>query len=206
MTSVCLFGGAFDPPHRSHRRVLEAAIERLEPQRTLVVPCADHAFKGAPIAPAEHRLRMCELAFGDLPGVEVSRLEIDRPGVSYAIDTVRHLRAELGVDDPLWLLLGADNLGELHRWREVGSLLELAIPVTFPRHGFRIDDKALRDVDIRIKHKRAILANALDLPADGVSSTAVRAALQGGATPTELAPAVLEHIRAHDLYAHAAAE
>ena len=67
MVGLCLFGGAFSPPHRTHRRVVEAALERLSPDRLLIAPCRDHPIKGATDMPtAEHRLAMCRINFADL--------------------------------------------------------------------------------------------------------------------------------------------
>ena len=198
---VALFGGSFDPPHRSHRRLVEAAIARLRPARVLIVPCAQNPLKpSSTIASAADRLAMCELAFRGLSGVAVSPLEIERRAPSYTIDTVRALRAQLGLDEPLWLLCGSDVLPELDRWHEQHSLLELVTLVVFPRLGAPLDARVLDRLAIRRKHKDEILANALRIEPDAVSATAIRAALARGESPTELMPEVLAYVRSHGLY------
>jgi nicotinate-nucleotide adenylyltransferase len=202
MSGVCLFGGAFDPPHASHRRIIETALRELGPDRLLVIPCGDHPLKAPAVAPGAHRLRMCELAFGDLaPRVVVDRREVGRSGPSYTIDTVRQLRAERGFDEPLFVLIGSDNLASLDRWRDHHSLLELATIVVFPRQGHPLDEGVLARLDLRRKHKDEILAAALDMPADELSSTEIRARLARGDTcESVLAPAVREYVAAHGLY------
>jgi nicotinate-nucleotide adenylyltransferase len=200
---LCLFGGAFNPPHRTHRRIAEAAIAQLSPERLIVLPCGDHPFKGdRRLAAAEHRLRMCELNFAGLPRVEVSRLELDRQGPSWTIDTIRHFRSEIGLEHPLYLLVGSDNLGQLDAWRDHHSILELADVVVFPRAGYPVDERALEGTDVRRKHKDEILSRALDTPADAVSSTAIRARIAQGLGPgdTDLWPDVAAYVREHGLY------
>ncbi|MBI5853162.1 MAG: nicotinate (nicotinamide) nucleotide adenylyltransferase [Planctomycetes bacterium] len=198
---LVLFGGSFDPPHSSHRRLAESAVLRLRPARLLVVPCAQNPLKpGACVAPAEDRVAMCRLAFGGLAQAEVSRIEVDRAGPSFTIDTVRALRGQLGLEAPLWLLCGSDVLAELDRWRDRHTLLELATLVVFPRVGWPIDARAIDKLAIRRKHKDEILAHVLDVLPDSVNATAIRDALARGEEPQELAPDVLAYVRAHGLY------
>lgn len=198
---VCLFGGSFNPPHRTHRRLLEQARERLDPARLLVMPCAANPLKSAlDLAAPEHRVAMCRLAFADLPTVEISTLEIDRGGPSFTIDTVRTLRAEIGLDDPLWLLCGSDILAEFDAWKDRHTLLELATLVVFPRVGHPLDEPTLDRVGIRRKHKEEIGANAMAVAADAVSATALRRALARGEAPDDLAPEVIAYARTHGLY------
>ena len=206
MTATCIFGGSFDPPHATHRRIVETALATLKPRRLLVVPCATHALKDRPLSPAEHRIAMCRLAFAGLPQVEVSDLETGRGGTSFTVDTVRQIRAEIGLDDPLWVLVGSDNLPELDRWHDHHSLLELATLVVFPRKGAPIHEKALRGTSLRLKHKNELIDNALDMPADAVSSTALRDAIARGQSPRDIAPEVIAYAREHGLYAAGAAE
>jgi nicotinate-nucleotide adenylyltransferase len=199
---ICLFGGSFNPPHRSHVRVARAALERLRPAALLVVPCGDHPLKdGGEFAPAADRLAMCRLAFAGIEGVRVEDLEIGRTGPSYTVDTVRALRARIGLDEPVFVLIGSDNLATLDQWHEHEALCELATLVTYPRLGHPIDEAALRGVGIRFLHKRRILDHALaDLPADDLNSTALRRRLRAGEPVPELAEPVLGYIRKHGLY------
>ncbi len=201
MTGVCLFGGAFDPPHLTHRRIAETAREALHVDRLVVMPCATHALKDPAAASGEHRLAMCRLAFAGLDGVEVRDDELRRGGRSYTVDTVRRLRAEIGMDAPLFVLIGSDNVAELDRWHDHHSLLELCSIAVFPRRGSeRLDERALRGLDLRLKHKDSLLAHRLDAPADDVNSTDLRAALATGRRPAELAAEVADYALAQGLY------
>lgn len=199
---LCMFGGSFNPPHRSHLRVARAAVEALRPERLLVVPCGDHPLKDTTdMAPAADRLAMCRLAFAGLPGVEIDPIEVLRQGRSFTVDTVRALRARIGLDEPLYVLLGSDNLPSLDQWHEPEALFELATVVTYPRRGHPIDAAALAGVRIRFLHKQDLLARALrGLPEDDVSSTDLRARLRAGRPTPEIAPEVLAYIVAHGLY------
>ena len=199
---LALFGGTFDPPHRSHRRVVDVALQQLDPARLLVVPCGDPPLKDRPdLTPAQHRVAMCRLAFGAVPRVEVSTFEVERDGPSYTVDTLRHFRAEIGLDEPLFLLIGSDNLPTLPRWLATETLFELATVVTYPRQGHPISDAALRDVPIRFLHKQHLLEHALrDVPVDGLNSTELREALAQGRRPAGVVPEVLAYAAAHGLY------
>ncbi len=203
MAGVCVFGGAFDPPHLSHRRVVETALAGLQPSSLLVVPCGDrHALKDPPLAPAGGSARDVRARVRRPRPARHRRPSRDRPrGTVVTIDTVRSLRAELGLEDPLFLLVGADNVASLDRWHEHHSLFELATIVVFPRKGCRVDERALARLDLRRKHKDELLAHVLDMPADDISSSEIRARLGRGDPCTDvLDPRVLGHIRSHGLY------
>lgn len=199
---ICWFGGTFNPPHTSHRRVAVAACERLRPERLLVVPCGDHPLKADDdLAPAEHRLAMCRLAFAGLDDVEVDTMEVERSGPSYTVDSVRALRARVGLEAPIFVLIGSDNLPALDRWHQPDDLFELATVIVFPRRGHPISERVLRPVGIRFAHKQQLLATALtDVEADAISASDVRARLRAGKPVPELAPEVLAYVRAHGLY------
>lgn len=198
---VCLFGGAFDPPHLTHRRLAAEVPAALGVDRFVVLPAGDHPFKGsAGLAPAAHRLAMCELAFAGLAGVSVDDREIRRSGPSYTVDTLRSFRAELPADTRLYWLIGSDNIESLHRWREHHAILELATVVTFPRVGHPVDPAQLESVDLTEDERASLVAHVLDGEPDASSATAVRAALARGECPPELPPAVADYIAAHSLY------
>lgn len=202
-TGICLFGGAFNPPHLSHRRIATAALAALSPARLLVVPCADHPHKHDPDMPAvAHRLAMCELAFAGIDArVSVSDREARRPGASFTVDTVRALRAEFGLEDPLWVLIGSDNLPLLPTWHDHHSLLELATIVTVPRAGHPATRAVIDRVALRARHKRDLLAHVLDVPADAVNATELRRRLGRGEPTPDLLPAVADYAKRHGLYA-----
>lgn len=197
-----VFGGSFNPPHASHRRLVEAALAQLPIDRLLVIPTGDHPLKrGDDMAPAADRLAMCRLAFGDLPGVAIDDRELRRPGRSFTVDTL----AELAAEHPgrrLFFLIGSDNLAILPQWREPARICELATLATYPRLGHPVDAAALAALPLPPAARAAVAAHVLDLPADAVASSDLRARWRRGErTLPEVAPAVRDYLAAHGLYA-----
>ena len=199
---IGVFGGSFNPPHLSHRRLCATALDRLPIARLLVLPSGDHPLKRSQdMAPAADRLAMCRLAFGDLPGVAVDDRELRRPGPSFTVDTLAELRAE-HPGAPLYLLVGSDNLRILGLWREPARILELATLVTYPRSGHPIDAATLAALPVPTEARTRIAAHVLDLPADAVAASDLRARWRRGERNLpELATAVRDYIAAHGLYA-----
>lgn len=124
---IGILGGSFDPVHLGHVALAEAARTGLRLDRVLLVVAASQPLKpGGPAAPAEDRYAMARLAARGRPGLEASDLELRRPGPSYTVDTLREVRAGLAPGDVLFLLLGADALADLPRWRESAEIRRLA--------------------------------------------------------------------------------
>ena len=121
---IALYGGSFNPPHTGHRAAALTVAEVLRPDRLLILP--DHLPphkdlpEGSPSA--EDRLRLCEMNFAGIPGLEVSDLEIRREGVSYTADTVAHVR-ELYPQEELILVVGGDMLACFEHWYRFRYLL-----------------------------------------------------------------------------------
>lgn len=198
---LAVFGGAFNPPHATHRRIAIAALEQLPVQRLLVMPAGDHPHKRrGDVAPAADRLHMCRLAFGDLPGVEVDDRELRRTGPSFTVDTLADLHRELP-GHTLWFLIGADNLPLLPTWRDHHRLLRLARVATFPRLGASIDAAVLDGLDLTADERDQLLRDRLALPADALAAADLRGRLARGERGLpELEPAVEAYVRDHHLY------
>lgn len=130
-----LFGGTFDPPHFGHVAALRAAAATGRFDRLLVTVAGDPYLKAGDVAPASVRLLMAHAAFDDLDLVEVSDLEIRRPGPSYTIDTVYDVDAEAESVD---LIVGADLAGQLDTWHEAEKLRDLVTVGIVPRPGSTI--------------------------------------------------------------------
>jgi nicotinate-nucleotide adenylyltransferase len=186
-----IFGGTFDPIHLGHVEVADAVRDALELDRMLVV-VANHPWQkqDRPVTPAEDRYAMVAAALADQPGLEASRLELDRGGPSYTIDTVRQLRAD-EPDADLFVVVGADVVGTLGTWHhdeELRDLVTLAVvdrpgaAHLDPPSGWRFVQVAVRSIDI--------------------SSTDLRLALEAGSTVVGLVPdAVIRCISERGLYA-----
>ncbi len=164
----------------------ECALERV-----LFIPASHPPHKsGATAAPYEDRYRMVELACQGEPLFEPSRLEAGRQ-MSYSVETIERVKSGLAGSDELLFLIGADAFAEIQcwfRWRDVVREVEFIV-VTRPGHVYAVPPGA---------HVHRLESLALQ-----VSSSAIRARLAAGGTPSELPAAVLEYIRAHRLYGSA---
>jgi nicotinate-nucleotide adenylyltransferase len=184
-----LFGGTFDPVHIAH---LAAAVETrsaLALDRMLLVVAPDPWQKhGEVVAPAALRYEMVEAAVADVPGLEASRLELDRGGPTYTIDTVEALAGD-GVQRDVFLVVGADvanTIGTWHRADELRALVTLAVVMR--------DGRARTAPDgWKVEH--------VSMPRLDVSSTDMRARVASGRPIDVFVPsAALRVIRAHGLY------
>ena len=132
-THVAVLGGSFDPPHAGH--VLMAAylgtVANFD--HVLVVPVFEHAFDKA-LTGFEHRLRMCQLAFENLPFVEVSPIESTLKRPSFTLHTLQAIKRA----HPTWqlrLAIGADVISESHKWHAFEEVVKMAPPFVFGRRG-----------------------------------------------------------------------
>jgi nicotinate-nucleotide adenylyltransferase len=185
-----LLGGTFNPPHVAHLIVAQEVREALGLDEVVLVPTSVHAFKGPASASPRHRAAMTELAAAGDPGLKVDRIEVQRGGTSYTVETLRSLRErEPGTD---WtLILGWDTLEELPLWRESETLPELARVVVTTRGG-------LEGASGLPYGGRASLVR---VPALEVSSTAIRSRVaEGRSIRYWVPPAVEAYIREHGLY------
>lgn len=132
---IGLYGGSFDPVHRGHLLVAQAALEEVGLDRLVFIPVAQSPLKpGSQPAPGLLRIRWLRMALVGQTRCCVDPLELERGGVSYTIDTVRHFQKHYP-DARLFYLIGADNVPQLPQWREVESLVGLVEFVVIPRPG-----------------------------------------------------------------------
>jgi nicotinate-nucleotide adenylyltransferase len=121
-----VFGGAFDPPHRAHVALVEAAVAQLQLDQVRVLPTGQAWHKPRNLSDAAHRLAMTRLAFADVPQVVVDEREIQRTGPSYTVDTLHELQTEYP-QAQLYLLLGDDQRRALSSWHQIGEIGRIAI-------------------------------------------------------------------------------
>jgi nicotinate-nucleotide adenylyltransferase len=138
--SIGIFGGTFDPIHLAHLAVAEEAAEALGLERVVFVPAGEPPHKpGRPISAAAERLAMVELAVAGNARFAVDRLEVDRVGPSYTVDTLEAIRAArraAGASDEIALIMSAEAFLGLMTWREPRRVVELARLVVAPRAGY----------------------------------------------------------------------
>ncbi|HUL68195.1 MAG TPA: nicotinate-nucleotide adenylyltransferase [Burkholderiaceae bacterium] len=211
---IGLLGGTFDPIHNGHLALARAACDGLGLAQLLLIPAA-HPWQKGEITDGEHRARMVGLAIADDPCMRVDRCELERGGPSYTIDTLRALRARLGAQTPLVLVIGADQMERFDTWYEWQSVLDLAhIGVARRNDAVLVLSYALQDFyNEHWSPGDAVHAEAngrvveIDMAPHDVSATEVRALLAAAPAPerdarlARIVPAaVLDYIRAHRLY------
>ncbi|MGA7705052.1 MAG: nicotinate (nicotinamide) nucleotide adenylyltransferase [Solirubrobacteraceae bacterium] len=192
-----ILGGMFNPPHLGHVALAKAAADQLGLARVLLTPVLVPPHKPAKWDPgAEHRLAMCRLAIEGDPRLGVCTLELERPGPSYTVDTLRSIH-ESNPDAELTLIVGADMARTLAAWREPREILGLARLAVAEREGStrREVTQALARLD---ESARIVF---VDMEPLDISSSLVRRQLTAGEPIDGLVGAgVAGYIAEHELY------
>ena len=195
---IGLFGGSFDPPHVAHIALARTALQHLRLDELHWIPAGQPWQKARRLASGTHRAAMVQAAACGEPRFVLDRSELDRPGPSYTIDTVRALQA--GRPEAEWfLVIGADQYARLSSWRQWQELL---LRVTLAVAGRDTAPPTLPPHDVSaLPHRMERLPMA---PIDA-SSTAIRAHLAAGRPAAELEPTILtaevaRYIDRHGLY------
>lgn len=185
---VGVFGGTFDPVHVGHLAIANAALETVPLDRVMFVLARRAPLKErGPVAGEADRLAMLELAVAGEPRFSVSRIELDRDGPSYTVDTLEGLAGA----DELFLILGGDALAALPRWKDPDRIAKLATLVVAERPG----------APERVGNARSTSIVAFDAPRLDISARELRARAARGRSLRYLVPdPVWRHIEARGLY------
>ena len=208
-----LFGGTFDPVHFGHLRLAEEAIGHLGLGGVRWIPAGQPPHRGVPEVTAEQRLEMVLRCTAENEHFSVDASEVKAAAPSYTVHTLERLRAELGAEQSLILLVGADAFAGLsgwHRWRDIFSLAHVAVS---HRPGFPVEITSLPHELATEFHDRhlTVIDGLKDTPAGGVatfamtqlaiSATQIRKLLANGVSARYLLPdSVLDYIQRHQLY------
>ena len=188
---IGVMGGTFDPIHHGHLVAASEAAAELGLDEVVFVPTGRPSLKQHPgVTAPEHRYLMTVIATASNPRFTVSRADIDRPGLTYTVDTLRDLRTERP-DADLFFVTGADAIQQIFTWKDVDSLWSMAhfVAVTRPGHTLSIE---------RIP---AEAVTQLEVPALAISSTDIRARARHGEPVWYLVPdGVVQYIAKHGLY------
>lgn len=198
---IAIMGGTFDPIHYGHLVTAEAVWERYNIDRVVFVPSGNPPHKiNIEVTDAEYRFSMVQMAISANPHFRVSRIEIDRKGYTYTIDTIREIKAAFGGKLHIYFITGADALLEIMTWKEANELLKECSYVAVTRPGYMKKD--LYDwIDI-LKKKYGADISAMDVPAFAISSTDIRNRVRNGRSIKYLVPQnVEEYILKNKLYA-----
>jgi nicotinate-nucleotide adenylyltransferase len=200
---VGILGGTFNPPHAGHLALARAAQAALALDEVVIVPAAVQPLKEIAGDPgAEVRAGMCELAFGQEPGMSVSRVEVERGGRSYTVDTLAAVH-EARPGDDLSFIVGADAAASLPAWREPRRVLELARLAVTGRSG--TERAAVEGAVAQVAGPEALArVEFFEMAPVDVSSSEVRARVAAG-EPVEglVAPSVVARIAELGLYREA---
>ena len=188
---VGIFGGSFDPVHGAHVALAEAALAELRLEEVRWIPAGQPWQKARTMTPAADRVAMVQVAIAHEPRFTLDRIELDRPGDSFTLDTVRTLAAA-HPGTQWFLLIGQDQYTGLHTWRDWQTLLGLVVLAVANRPG----DARQPHADVqRFPHRM------VPLPMLDISSTDIRRRVAAGADISHLVPpGVARYIETHGLY------
>jgi nicotinate-nucleotide adenylyltransferase len=188
-----VMGGTFDPIHYGHLVTAEEALEQFELEGVLFVPTGRPWMKEHEVvSPPEDRYLMTVIATASNPLFSVSRIEVDRDGPTYTVETLRSLKADLDAD--LFFVTGADAILEMFQWKEPEELFELAHFIAATRPGYDI-----AGFEVPAHAKDAV--SVMNIPALAISSTDIRSRVQAGGPIRYLVPeGVKSYIEKAGLY------
>jgi nicotinate-nucleotide adenylyltransferase len=189
---VGIMGGTFDPIHHGHLVAASEVASRFELDEVVFVPTGEPWQKNhQKVSPAEDRYLMTVIATASNPRFQVSRVDINRNGPTYTVDTLRDLRGIYGAEVDLYFITGADALDKILSWRNVAELFDLAHFIGVTRPGFVLTDE----------HLPADTVSLIQVPAMSISSTDCRERVAAGEPVWYLVPdGVVQYIAKRNLY------
>ncbi|MBI5006771.1 MAG: nicotinate-nucleotide adenylyltransferase [Nitrosomonadales bacterium] len=213
---IGILGGTFDPIHHGHLRIAQEALEQCKLAQVRFIPSGTPPHRPAPQVSAKMRWEMVRLALNGSPDFLVDVREVFRTDPCYTVNTLKALRAELGAQQPLCLILGGDAFLQLHTWHEWQSLFGLAHIVVLQRAGGLPLGNAMEKADpaLRSEYRARLVPGAgalheapagaifvADMPALEISSTDIRRRCADAKSVRYLVPdAVTNYINTHSLY------
>lgn len=193
-----VLGGTFDPPHNGHLLIAREALTQLGLTQVLFAPTRQPPHKNAAAHTAiEHRIEMTRLAIATEPQFVLSRVDVDRAGPTYTVDTLRILREQFGARAELFFIMGMDSLAHILTWRAPEQLIQLCRLAVFQRPGFGAN---LDELEQKIPGLRArvvfLKSSALDIAASDLQKR-----VRAGQSIAHLVPgAVARYIADNHLY------
>jgi len=184
-------GGTFDPIHHGHLVAASEVADQFALDEVIFVPTGEPYQKSErEVSPAEHRYLMTVIATASNPRFWVSRVDIDRPGPTFTIDTIRDIAA-MRPHAELFFITGADALGQILSWKDHDEAIRLARFVGVTRPGYELSDA----------HLPSYAVTLVDVPAMAISSSTCRERVRGGHPIWYLVPdGVVQYIAKHHLY------
>lgn len=210
MRKIAIYGGAFDPVHKTHLDVASAASTYLELDQLLWVPTGDAWHKATKLTPSHHRVAMLELALQDMPRMalahhwQINLTEISRPGASYTVDTLALLMQE-NCDNQAnaqWhVIMGADQFAALHTWKNWQEIVSRCTLVVVNRAGVELqaDSQVLKQARwVQVPMIESTVSSSMTR--DLVQKAAAGCMQARNQLVTLVPAAVLDYIEQHHLY------
>lgn len=186
---IGVMGGTFDPIHHGHLVAASEVAQHFSLDEVIFVPTGQ-PYQKRDVSPGEHRYLMTVIATASNPRFTVSRVDIDRDGPTYTVDTLRDLRSEYP-DADLYFISGADAIAQILEWKDIDQAWDFAhfVAVTRPGHTLSVSDLPKEHV------------SQLEVPALSISSTDCRNRVRSGSPVWYLVPdGVVQYIAKHALY------
>lgn len=200
MTAIGIMGGTFDPIHLGHLRAAEEVLQGFGLERVVFVPSGRPPHKPVEeVTPPEHRYLMTLLATADNPQFEVSRMEIDRDGPSYTLDSLRELREAFSPEKAFYFITGLDAILEISTWQSYAELFTLAdfIAVTRPGHSVQ----ALSHLEKTLGEEMFAKIHPFPVTLLAISSREIRKRVREGKSVRYLVPdPVVKYMQKERLY------
>jgi nicotinate-nucleotide adenylyltransferase len=195
---IGIMGGTFDPIHHGHLVAASEVADRFDLDQVVFVPTGQPWQKGdVAVSPAEDRYLMTVIATASNPRFSTSRVDIDRPGPTYTVDTLRDLKREFGAESELFFITGADALAKILSWKDTDQVFALAKFIGVTRPGFELSAAHLPEDSV----------SPVRVPAMAISSTDCRARVAAGEPVWYLVPdGVVQYIAKRGLYRKGAFE
>lgn len=192
---IGIMGGSFNPIHDRHIELAVCAKNEFKLDRVVFLPTGNPPHKREGLADAEHRFEMTRLAIAGMQGFTASRMELEREGVIYTVDTLTRLQKQMPNAD-MYYIIGEDTLFDLKNWRKPDKVFTLCQFLVCCRESQSLSDHP----EVKRLQARGAKLRFVSLEPRDVSATAIRETLSCGETPACIKPQVLEYIRLMGLY------
>ncbi len=208
--AVAVFGGTYNPVHNGHLRSALELCAELELRELRLMPCYQPVHRDKPECSVSQRLRMLDLAVEGEPTLSIDRREIDRSGPSYMVDSLIDLRAELGEQTALCMVVGSDAFAKLETWHRWQELLDYAHIIVLARPGYEGPESTSLNESLRkvqVNNKAELFENIagsvlmVELTQLLISASAIRELIRSGKSPRFLLPeSVWQYICEQNMY------
>jgi nicotinate-nucleotide adenylyltransferase len=203
---IGVFGGAFDPPHAAHRQLVEVALATLSLDQLRLIPTGQAWHKARSLTPAQHRLAMCQLAFGDLSEVHIDPRETQRQGPSFTVDTLQELQTQWaeealrGTPAQWFLLIGGDQAEAFPTWKNAEKIHNIATVIVANRGHVYLQNNQKTVENFKGKDFRILPMNLSPISSSVIRQRVAHGALSALVDEGMVADAVARYIDAHQLY------